>query len=85
MVPLRAVVNQFGNLPFDWRQWFARADDVVEACRRVGPTASRPIDGFVGMQYFDTDLGHVIWAAAIVPAALPADRVTWVDATGTTV
>lgn len=40
-----------------------------------GPTANRPIPGFIGTQYFDTTLGFMVWAAQISPAI-------WVDAAG---
>lgn len=82
MLPVDAIQEVGGRLTMTWRQWFARADQTVEAQRRVGPTASRPgpRDAYPGMQFLDTDLGKPIWALAVVPAG-----VTWIDATGATV
>lgn len=42
---------------------------------RFGTTALRPTDKYITMNYFDSDLGYMIWW----------DGVNWVDATGTIV
>lgn len=40
-----------------------------------GPTSARPIPSFIGQQYFDTDLGFVVWVKQLSPAV-------WVTASG---
>jgi hypothetical protein len=87
MIPQSQVVNPAGSLHQSWLQWFARADRTVEAARSYGPTANRPdaTVAYIGMVYFDTDLGvdaigMPIWAAQVSPST-----VTWVDGAGNTV
>lgn len=43
-----------------------------------GPTANRPIPGFVAQPYFDTTLGFMVWASSLSP-------VIWVSASGVAV
>ena len=49
-----------------------------------GATADRPTVGFVGTQYFDTDLGLPIWVSdADAAVTLKGGTINaWVDATG---
>lgn len=77
-VPISPIVaDQHPSLA--WTMWMSRLDQTVEAQREVGPTSARPDQRscYPGQQYFDTDLGHPVWAASVTTSG-----VTWVDATG---
>lgn len=74
-----AVLAQDGQTNRQWLQWFDRVHSIASAQQQAGPTAARPVTRlWVGRQYFDTDLGRVVYVKSVNPAV-------WVDATGATV
>lgn len=74
-----AVLAQDGQTNRQWLQWFDRVHSIASAQQQAGPTAARPVTRlWIGRQYFDTDLGRVVYVKEVNPAV-------WVDATGATV
>ena len=72
-----------GMLTIVFTQWLGRIFNVCNAVATSGPTADRPDrkkDRFIGMPYFDTELGggKPIWLKSVTPDV-------WVDATGAAV
>jgi len=62
-----------------WLQWFDRIHAIAEAQQQAGITADRPVKRlWLGRQYFDTDLGYVVYVQSVNPTV-------WVDATGSPV
>lgn len=64
------VSGQTADIPLE-----ALASFVVSNAPQNGPTASRPVPGYVGQAYFDTTLGYMVWAKQLSPAV-------WVAASG---
>ena len=74
-----SVVSDDGQTNRQWLQWFDRVHSIAAAQQQSGTTATRPTTRlWVGRQYFDTDLGRVVYVKAVNP-------VVWVDGAGTTV
>ena len=73
------VVDQSGRLHQEWHTFFHAAQGIAFNGTRSGPTASRPtskMDGrWIGMPYFDTDLGYQINLKSVNPDV-------WVDGNG---
>ncbi len=65
------MVREDGRLHQEWQTFFHGAQQVVFNGSRSGPTASRPtskMDGrWIGMQFFDTTLGIMIWLKSTNP------------------
>lgn len=69
-------MGEKGRFSLPWVNFFANVYRVCLSVTQSGTTAQRPTKNlFVGRQYFDTTLGHVIHY----------DGTNWVDATGSTV
>lgn len=67
------VSGQTADIPLS-----ALAAFIGQNSPQSGPTASRPVPGFVGQFYFDTTLQIPIYCQQILP-------VNWVDAAGVSV
>lgn len=68
-----------GYITQEWQEFFTAAFMLMSSLEFSGPTAGRPAKNvFVGMRYFDTDLGYLISVKSIKPTV-------WVDGAGNTV
>lgn len=77
---LKPVTVETGSVHPDWAAFFHSVQNTLFGSTRSGPTASRPtsaLDGrYIGMPYFDTTLGYVIYLKSVNPDV-------WVDGGGT--
>lgn len=68
---LSNVQRSDGNVSVEWAAFFNALQQVAFGGTRSGPTASRPTDAlkgrWIGMPYFDTDLGIAIWLLSVNP------------------
>lgn len=68
-----------GLVAQEWQLLFQTLAQAVYNSARSGPTASRPTSDqqnrWIGMPYFDTDLGYCIFLKSVSPDV-------WVDANG---
>lgn len=74
------IVNPGGQATVEFRQWIQAVTWLIQAQQRSGATADRPRAGvvgvrWVGMSYFDTDLGKPVYLKSANPDV-------WVDADG---
>lgn len=69
--PLTPIVDDSGSIHPVWQTYFHSVQQVAFNATRSGPTASRPtsaLDGrYVGMPYFDTTLGYLVWLKTATP------------------
>ena len=76
----KVMMDGGGNVHPDWMSYFHSVQQTVFNVSRSGPTTSRPtkmLDGrFIGMPYFDTTLGYMIYLKSVNPDV-------WVDGGGT--
>lgn len=78
---LQEIIDQDGKVKQEWATFFHALQQTSHNGTRSGPTASRPTDRtlrWVGMPYFDTDLGKSVYLKI-------ASSNTWVDGSGTPV
>ena len=77
--PLAKIVREGGITSYEWQAFLDSVQQVAYNGSRSGPTASRPTDSFkgrwIGMPYFDMDLGYPIFLKSINPDV-------WVDGNG---
>jgi hypothetical protein len=69
--PKTRFIDDVGNIVPQWQSLFHSLQQTAWIVTRSGPTASRPtssVDGrWIGMPYFDTDLGYEINLQSINP------------------
>lgn len=71
------VDPQTGKATDAWNAWFSRAHLIVSSLQQSGTTADRPTKTlWIGRQYFDTDLGKMVFVKEVRPSV-------WVDGAGT--
>lgn len=73
------IVDEQNNLIPAWGNFFTSVNKAVQAMRRSGATAQRPVSGlWIGMFFYDTTLGKPVWVHAVNPTV-------WHDASGAVV
>jgi hypothetical protein len=82
-VPTGPLVDKDGNATEGLRPWFSNATQILQASTQSGPTANRPTAAstpkrWVGLNYFDTTLGKMIYLKSVSPDV-------WVDGSGVSV
>jgi hypothetical protein len=74
------IADKTGRLSDDYISWFQSIQQWLAPQGQTGITSARPTNRlYVGLGYFDTTLGYMVWVKQVSPS------IVWVRYDGTTV